>query len=113
MSIQFINTFRVPYNLFEKEDFIKLRPTVKVVLFYLLRCRDKYNKETFYATTTEICKATGLARETVLKAKRILVEKKFIGIVMKNQTDHHIYFKFGKRVPNHFNLDFLFESKVV
>ena len=107
-----ISTFQVPYQLFEKQNFIELNSTEKVVLFYLIKCYDKNNKEPFYCTTKEICDAIGMVRQTVINAKKVLVEKGFIKVIRKSEpVATNSYKRIFRRIPSYFDLGFLFETK--
>jgi len=99
------NYFNIPHNVLDDKDFKSLSTSTKLVLVYLFKYSNRYQKDGFFRRVEDICKDIRLSKATVIKAKKELVENNFLVIHKKGNKNYK------HKNCDEFFLGFNFEDK--
>jgi|SRR6185295_1071714 len=73
------NFFKIPKNLLHDETFKNLKPTSRIIIFYLLSCTNSFKSMIFWQNPVSFAKITGLSRQSIWRSKK---ELSSLGIII-------------------------------
>lgn len=74
------NQFFVPHNILEEDNFLSMPLSAQMLYIHLCRLKNRMKKENFYRHISTLARETKMNKNTVIKAKQILIEKQYIGV---------------------------------
>ncbi len=82
MKNQPINNFFVPHSVLEDEKFYNQKPCTQLLYIHLCKLTNRYSDENgwFWRSLKSLSRDTGLNIKTVIRAKKELLENKFIDV---------------------------------
>jgi len=93
------NQFFVPHNILEEDKFLSLPLSAQMLYIHLCKLKNRLQKEKFYRDLKTLSRETKMNKNTISKAKMLLLEKQYIGI------DRDFYLTSGNRSADQFHLN--------
>lgn len=93
------NQFFVPHNVLEEDKFLSLPLSAQMLYIHLCKLKNRLQTEKFYRDLKTLSRETKMNKNTISKAKMILLEKQYIGI------DRDFYIASGNRSADRFHLN--------
>jgi hypothetical protein len=93
------NQFFVPHNVLEEDKFLSLPLSAQMLYVHLCKLKNRLQKDNFYRDLKTLSRETKMNKNTISKAKMLLLDKQYIGI------DRDFYLASGNRSADQFHLN--------
>lgn len=93
------NQFFVPHNVLEEAKFLNMPLSAQMLYIHLCKLKNRMRKNKFFRDIKTLAKETGMNKNTIVKAKKILIKSQYIGV----ERDH--YTSSGARSADIFHLN--------
>ena len=93
------NQFFVPHNVLEEAKFISMPLSAQILYIHLCRLKNRLRMNKFFRDVRTLSKETGMNKETISKAKKILIKAQYIGV------ERDYYTSSGNRSADLFHLN--------
>lgn len=93
------NQFFVPHNVLEEYKFLSMPLSAQMLYIHLCRLKNRLNQDHFYRHVNTLAQETKMNKNTIMKAKKILVKNEYIGI------DRDYFTANGHRSADRFHLN--------